>query len=74
MEVLNTDHLILKFESYIEFEFNQFYEEWISGKYKKYSECPSYISLKAILDSVNILHKYMGWERMTISKMISFRE
>lgn len=68
------DHLIDKFENYIEFEFNQFYEEWSSEKYKKYSECPSYISLKAILDSVNILNKYMGWEMVSISKIMSHRD
>lgn len=69
------DHLIEKFSGYIEFEFNMFYEELKSGKYgTKYSEQPSYHALKALIDSVNILKKFYGWETSTIKEMVLDRE
>lgn len=67
------DHLIESFEAHIDFDFNCFYEELQSGKYKKYSDCPSYARLKAIVDSVNILRKYIGWERLSIRDMVNER-
>lgn len=69
------DHLIDKFECNIDFEFNNFYEELKSGKYgAKYNEQPSYYALKTLIDSVNILRKYMGWERLSIKDMVLYRE
>ena len=69
------DHLIEKFSIYIEFEFNMFYEELKLGKYgAKYSEQPSYHVLKTLIDSVNILRKFYGWETLSIKEMILDRE
>ena len=68
------DHLVEAFDAHIEFDFNCFYEELKSGKYKKYSDCPSYAGLKVTIDSVNILRKYIGWDRISIRNMVKERE
>jgi len=51
-----------------------FYKVWTSTKYKKFSECPSYYELKTLLDSVNPLRKYIGWETLSIKGMLDLRE
>lgn len=68
------DHLEDKFDIYIETSFKDFYREWTTGKYTKYSECPSYNELKTLIDSCNILRKYLGYQLLSIKEMISDRE
>ncbi|MGU9476598.1 hypothetical protein ACV31L_01145 [Clostridium perfringens] len=68
------DHLIDKFEPHIDWAWDFFYQEWKTGNYKKFSECPSYHELKTLLDSVNILRAYIGWERITIKEKIQWME
>ena len=69
------DHLIERMGSDIEFEFNYFYRELKSGKYGiRYIDQPSYSTLKALVDSVNILRKHIGWDRITIKEMILDRD
>lgn len=68
------DHLIDQFDVYLDDAFDNFYEEWKSKKYKKYSECPSYTELRTLLDSVNHLRKYIGWKPQTIKEMLECRE
>lgn len=68
------DHLIDKFDVYIEDSFENFAEEWKSGNYKKFGDCPHYGELKTLLDSVNTLRSYMSWDRLTISEMLEDRD
>jgi len=68
------DHLIDQFEAFIDCDFRCFKQEWKSGEYKKFSECPSFKSLSTTIKSVNILRKYMGWELITIKNMLSDRD
>lgn len=70
--VIVIDHLIEKFDVEINWATESFIKEWQSGSYKKYSDCPSYEELKTLLDSVNILRKYCGWEKMTIKGIVEF--
>lgn len=63
-------NVIDRIESDIEIEFQEFYKEWKSKKYKNFSECPSYGVLKVLIDSSNILRKYIGWDRLSIKNMI----
>ena len=67
------DHLIDKFDVYIEDSFTNFQEEWKSGQYSKFGDCPHYEELKTLLDSVNILRSYMSWERLTIKSMLEYQ-
>lgn len=68
------DHVIERIEVDMDIEFYEFYKEWKSKKYNKFSDCPSYEVLKALIDSSNILRKYLGWELLSIKKLIMFRE
>ncbi|AKN32418.1 hypothetical protein Ccar_16755 [Clostridium carboxidivorans P7] len=65
------DHAINSLEPFIKVTFSyEFLLEWQSGKYKKYSECPSYEELKALIDASNIMRKYLGWEPLSIKSML----
>ncbi|WP_066627097.1 hypothetical protein [Clostridium magnum] len=63
-----------QFYIYIDEAFADFYKEWSSGNFRKYSECHSYHELRTLLDSVNPLRKYMGWKALSIKEMIEYRE
>jgi hypothetical protein len=67
------DHAIESLQSFIDatFEFS-FLAEWNSGDYKKYSDCPSYEELKTLIDASNIMRKHIGWETLSIKKMVEF--
>lgn len=68
------DHIIDRIEIDLEVEFNDFYKELKSGRYDKFKECPSYGSLKALIESSNVLRKYLGWETISIKGIISQHE
>ncbi len=69
------DHIIERINADIEFEFEYYYRELMSGKYGcRYSEQPSYGTLKALIDSVNILRKNIGWDSITIKEKVLDRE
>lgn len=68
------DHLIEDFQVHIDWASRDFLEQWTSGKYKVYAECPSYYELKAIIDSVNILRVYYGWTRLTIRQIVELNK
>lgn len=72
--MISIDHLIDNFEVYIDSSFCDFYKEWKSGQYKKFAECPSYYELKALINSVNHLRKYIGWEALSIKEILEYRE
>ena len=69
------DHVINAISSFYEIEIDYLAEEWISGKYKKLSDCPLYASCKAMNDSILVLEKYYYGERKTstVSEEIKFR-
>lgn len=64
------DHAIDSLRPYLEAEFDMFLEEWKSGKYKKFSDCPSYYAVKALIDATNCMHKYMGWQNLRLKDMV----
>ncbi len=64
------DHAIESLQSFIDAVFDyDFLPEWKSGDYKKYSDCPSYAELKALVDASNIMRKYIGWQPLRIKDM-----
>jgi hypothetical protein len=63
------DHVWNSIEPFYEAEAGIFLDEWKSGEYKKWSDCPSYESLKAIIKAANIIRSYLGWERLTIKNL-----
>lgn len=60
------DHAINSLEPFYEAELEYVIDEYKSGEYAKLSDCPSYAALKTIVDALNILRKYMRWDRISI--------
>ena len=64
------DHVLNAMQPHYEAVLNCFIEEQRIGKYKKFSENPYYEEIKALIDSMNILRKYLGWEVITLKREI----
>lgn len=64
------DHAWNSLEPFYQAEAECFLEEWKSGEYKKWSDCPSYERLRAIIQAANIIRKYLGWDRLSIRDII----
>lgn len=66
------DHVLDSMKSHYEISFGWFMEEQRTGEYKKFSDNPFYGEVKALIDSMNILRKYMGWEKITLKSEVEF--
>ncbi len=66
------DHVLNAIQPHYEAILNCFLEEQRIGKYKKFSENPYYEEIKALIDAMNILRTYLGWNVMTLKKEIEF--
>ncbi len=67
------DHVYNAIASYYDVYFNHFMEYQREGKYKKLSDNPMYEEVKAIIDAMNILRKYLGWETIKLSGEVKWR-
>lgn len=66
------DHAINSLRPFYEVTLDWFIEEHRSGKYKKLSDNPYYEEIKALIDAMNILRKYMGWETIKLKDEVQF--
>lgn len=66
------DHVLNGMQPYYEVTLDQFMEEHRSGKYKKFSDNPYYDEIKALIDSMNVLRKYMGWDSIRLKDEVNF--
>lgn len=66
------DHVLEGMQPHYEAYRDQFIEEWKTGQYKKFSDNPYYGEVKALIDSMNILRKYLDWEIVTLKSEIEF--
>ncbi|HCJ56059.1 MAG TPA: hypothetical protein DHV55_00725 [Clostridiaceae bacterium] len=64
------DHALDNLMPYVELYFSMFIDDWKTGKYEKYSDCPGYDGLKALVDAANKILKYMDEDTLKIRKMI----
>lgn len=64
------DHVLDAMQPHYEVTLDWFIEEQRTGKYKKLSDNPYYEEVKALIDSMNILRKYLGWERIRLKDEI----
>lgn len=53
------DHVIDFILSYMDFEKEEFINEWKTGKYKK-SDCPTYPYVKTYCDAITVLNRMDG--------------
>ena len=54
------DHVIDFILSYMDFEKEEFINEWKTGKYKKISNCPTYPYVKTYCDAITVLNRMDG--------------
>lgn len=66
------DHVIDSIKPYYEVTLDQFLEEHRAKEYKKLSDNPFYDELKALIDAMNILRKYLGWDTLKLSEEVNF--
>ena len=66
------DHAINSLRPYYEVTLDWFIEEHRLGEYKKLSDNPYYEEVKALIDAMNTLIKYMGWETIKLKDEVQF--
>lgn len=66
------DHVLDAIRPHYEVTLDWFMEEQRTGKYKKFSDNPYYEELKALIDVMNILRKYLGWETIRLKDEVEF--
>jgi CheY-specific phosphatase CheX len=69
---MRIDHVLESINSHYEVYRDLFMEEHRTGKYKRFSDNPYYEEVKAIIDAMNVLRKYLGWETISLKKEVEF--
>lgn len=64
------DHVLNSIEAHYEPYLDQFIDYHRTGEYKKLSDNPMYEEVKAIIDSMNCIRKYLGWENIRLSEEV----
>lgn len=67
------DHVIEAMQPHYEVLLGWFIEEHKKGQYKKLSDNPYYEEIKALIDAMNILRKYLGWDSIKLSDEVKWR-
>lgn len=67
------DHVIEAMQPHYEVLLDWFIEEHKKGQYKKLSDNPYYEEIKALIDAMNILRKYLGWDSIKLSDEVKWR-
>lgn len=67
------DHVIEAMQPHYDVLLDWYIEEHQKGKYKKLSDNPYYDEVKALIDAMNILRKYLGWDSIKLSEEVSWR-
>jgi len=66
------DHVLNAMRPHYEALLDCFLEEHRTGKYKKFSDNPYYEEVKALIDAMNVLRKYLGWETIKLKDEVEF--
>lgn len=67
------DHVIEGMWPHYEVLLDWYIKEHRKGQYKKLSDNPYYGEVKALIDAMNILRKYLGWETIKLSEEVSWK-
>jgi hypothetical protein len=67
------DHVLEGMQPHYDVLLEWFIEEHKKGQYKKLSDNPYYDEVKALIDAMNILRKYLGWDSIKLSEEVSWR-
>lgn len=66
------DHVLNAMRPHYEALLDCFLEEHRTGKYKKFSDNPYYEEVKALIDAMNVLRKYLGQETIKLKDEVEF--
>ena len=61
------DHVIDNIKTYLDAELEYLREEVKSEKHKRFTDCPSYGTCKALVDAMHVLEKYYYGKHETLS-------
>lgn len=67
------DHVLEAIQGHYEVYLDLFIDEHRKCQYKKLSDNPYYDEVKAIIDAMNVLRKYLGWDTIKLSEEVSWR-
>lgn len=67
------DHVYNSIASFYDVYLDEFMEYQREGNFKKLSDNPMYGEVKTIIDAMNIIRKYLGWETIKLSEEVKFR-
>ena len=67
------DHVIEAMYPHYDVLLDWYIKEHRKGQYKKLSDNPYYEEIKALIDAMNILRKYLGWDSIKLSEEVSWR-
>jgi hypothetical protein len=67
------DHVLEGMQPHYDVLLEWFIEEHKKGQYKKLSDNPYYDEVKALIDAMNILRKYLGWDSIKLSDEVKWR-
>jgi len=67
------DHVLDAMQPHYEVLLDWFVKEQRKGQYKKLTDNPYYEEIKALIDAMNILRKYLGWDSIKLSDEVKWR-
>jgi hypothetical protein len=66
------DHVLNAMQPHYEALLDYFLEEQRTGRYKRFSDNPYYDEVKALINAMNVLRKYLGWETIKLKDEVEF--
>ena len=66
------DHVLEGMKAHYEVMLDLFLEEQRTGKHKTFSNNPFYGEVKALIASMNISRKYLGWDPIRLKDEVEF--
>ena len=67
------DHVLEAMQPHYDAYFSLFLEEHREKKHRKLAENVYYEEVKALIDAMNILRKYLGWKTVKLSEEVNWR-
>jgi len=67
------DHVIEAMQPHYDVLLDWYIEEHKKEKHKKLSDNVYYEEIKALIDAMNVLRKYLGWDTIKLSEEVSWR-
>lgn len=66
------DHVYDAIANFYDIYLDEFVKEHKKGNYEKLSDNPGYTEIKTIIESMNVLGKYLGYENVKLSEAVKW--